>query len=38
LVWFDAAAIVQRDPPFNDRELAVRHYMHNFQEVAATRG
>jgi hypothetical protein len=38
LVWFDAAAGFQREPPFNDRELAVRRYMHSFEEVAATRG
>jgi hypothetical protein len=38
LVWFDAAAGLRRDPPFDDRELAVRRYMHDFEEVAATRG
>ena len=38
LAWFDTAAGFRRDPPFDDRELAVRHYMHTFEEVAATRG
>jgi hypothetical protein len=37
LVWFDAAIDIQRDPPFDDRELAVRRYMRSFEEVAATR-
>jgi hypothetical protein len=38
LAWFDAAAGLRCDPPFDDRELAVRRYMHDFKEVAATRG
>jgi hypothetical protein len=38
LAWFDAAARFRHDPPFDDRELAVRRYMHSFEEVAATRG
>jgi YD repeat-containing protein len=38
LAWFDGAAGFRRDPPFDDRELAVRRYMHRFEEVAATRG
>jgi hypothetical protein len=38
LLWFDAAATNsgRHDPPFDDRELAVRRYMHNVVEVAAT--
>ena len=38
LVWFDATASGSRDPLFDDRELAVRRYMHSFEEVAAMRG
>jgi hypothetical protein len=38
LAWFDTTAGFRRDPPFDDRELAVRRYMHTFEEVAATRG
>jgi hypothetical protein len=37
LAWFDAAASSGRhDPPFDDRELAVRRYMDGFVQVAAT--
>jgi hypothetical protein len=37
LAWFDAAANGSdtNAPPFDDRELAVRGFMHNFEEVAA---
>jgi hypothetical protein len=38
LAWFDASAGSRGEPPFDDRELAVRRYMHSFEEVAATRG
>ena len=38
LAWFDAAAGGRSDPPFDDRELAVRRYLHDFEEVGATRG
>jgi hypothetical protein len=38
LEWFDVAADFRSDPPFDDRELAVRRYMHNFEEVATRRG
>jgi hypothetical protein len=35
LAWFDDAASDRHAPPFDDRELAVRRFMRNFQEVAA---
>jgi hypothetical protein len=38
LAWFDAAADGRRDAPFDDRELAVRRYLHDFEEVGATHG
>jgi hypothetical protein len=38
LAWFDAATASnsRHDPPFDDRELAVRRFMRRFEEVAAT--
>lgn len=38
LMWFDTAASGRdrHDPPFDDRELAVRCFMHSFVEIAAT--
>jgi hypothetical protein len=35
LAWFDDAAGGRHTPPFDDRELAVRRFMRNFQGVAA---
>ena len=34
LAWFDGAASDRHTSPFDDRELAVRRFMRNFQEVA----
>src|SRR5262250_1420424 len=36
LTWFDGAAGDRGTPPFDDRELAVRRFMHCYEEVAAT--
>ena len=38
LAWFDAAAASngRHDPPFDDRELAVRRFMRSVEEVATT--
>jgi hypothetical protein len=35
LAWFDDVASDRHTSPFDDRELAVRHFMRNFQTVAA---
>lgn len=37
LAWYDAAAGFRGDPQFDDRELAVRRYMHTFQEFRSGR-
>lgn len=36
LAWFDAASSDRHTSPIDDRELAVRHFMRSFEEVAAT--
>jgi hypothetical protein len=36
LAWFDATASGRHEPPFDDRELAVRHHMRTFEDVTAT--
>ncbi len=36
LLWFDDASSDRRDPPFDDREQAVRRFMRDFEHVATT--
>src|SRR5262245_36647181 len=36
LAWFDGSAGDRHSAPFDDRELAVRRFMHGYAEAAAT--